>query len=150
MTREEKKKKIDAIYKSKVILESINETKENYNLSIRDMFLNHISQSDGFDINDLGTQYLASLMTMLYHERRLYYTARDTSYFDLNDENNKHYSMFGINSKTFIDEINKSIEKNPKDDGPIDELVYDVVNYFIYRYGMDADNDNQKRYGLNK
>lgn len=151
MTMDLNSKKKRALYENRVILESINEFKKHYKVSIRQMFLDHISKSDGFDENDLGTQYLASLMAILYHERRLYYADYNydfRSYYDLSDENNKHFSMFGVDKDTFIDEINKSIEKNPYDDGPLNELVYDVVDYFIYTYGLDRDNKYKKRYGL--
>ena len=140
-----------ALYRNKVVLQSINELKERHDGGVRQMFLNHISESLGFDVNDLGTQYLASLMSVLYHERRLFYKNyrnNNTSYYDLSDENNKHFSMFGVDKDKFVEEINKSIDKNPHDDGPLDELVYDVVDYFVYVYGMD--DQVKKRYGLMK
>lgn len=153
MNKLEKKKMHRALYENKKILESIKEFNKRYRVSVRKMILNHISQSDGFDENDLGTQYLASLMAVLFHERRMYYLDykdRGTEYYDLSNEDNEHFGMFGVSKDKFLSEINKSIEKNDFEEGPLDELVYDVVDYFIFRYGQDRDSVIKRKYGLIK
>lgn len=108
-------------------------------ISIRKSVLENL-ENDGFNIEDLGTQYLASLITLLYHERKLYRRKNikgKAKYWNLADWNNEHFGMLGSTKENVINAILNSISTNTIEGGPIDELVYEIADNTIYHYNRD-------------
>lgn len=127
-----------AMTRKEVIGESCRDVVERQ-VSIRKCALDYL-ENDGFNIEDQGTQYLASLITLLYHERKLYRRKdiKDKAYYwNLNDWNNEHFGMLGNTKENVINAILSSIGTNDMENGPIDELVYEMADSIIYRYNRD-------------
>lgn len=139
----DKKEKL-AMLRKEIIGASIQETKER-NISIRKEVL-EVLEEDGFNLNEQGTQYLASLITIFYHERKMYRRKdiEDKSYWNLDDWSNEHYGMLGNEKESVVNAILSSIGKNEIESGPIDDLVYDIADSMIYRYNRD--DERRERY----
>ena len=132
----DKKEKL-AMLRKEIIGASIQETKER-NINIRKEVL-EVLEEDGFNLNEQGTQYLASLITIFYHERKMYRRKdiEDKSYWNLDDWSNEHYGMLGNEKERVVNAILSSIGKNEIESGPIDDLVYDIADSMIHRYNRD-------------
>lgn len=95
--------------------------------------------NDGFNLDELGSQYIAKLIEALYHERellrRFYKRESFREYWDLKDIYNPHYFLLG-DSKLIMDEMKGSIIRSSceKDDADLNELVYDLTDLEIQRY----------------
>ena len=102
------------------------------NPSIRRRVLKDL-QNEGYNLEDIGTQYLASLITMYYHERNLYRMDNidDNGYFDLSLKYNEHYSMLGNKPDIVRDSIKNAIYNTYGEYIPIDETVYYHTNNYI-------------------
>lgn len=113
------------------------------NPSIRTRALN-ILEDDGYLKEDKGTQYLASLITLLFHERKLYRRRdiEDNGYFDLSLKNNEHYSMLGDKPNKVREEIHKAMEHAKDYYTPIDELVYIITDNIMHLYKEDGSEKN--------
>jgi len=122
---------------------SCKEVKER-NLKIR-KFVLELLEDDGFKLDDLGTQYLATLITLYYHERRMFRRKdiEDKSYWDLSKESNEHYNMLGNTSENAIELMGSAISENKRDNGPLEEIVYDIADYTCYIHNRD---DRRVRY----
>ena len=107
------------------------------NPSVRIMVLDYL-KSFGYDLNDKGTEYLATLITIFFHERKLYQQKdiEDKSYWNLKDFSNEHYQMLGDNPDNVINHISNSIDKNEYEDGSIAEVVYTLAD-IVGVYGKD-------------
>ena len=104
-----------------------------YNPSIRQNVLDDL-ESSNYSKKDLGTQYLATLITIYYHERYLF-RRRDLDsdeYFDLSNKNNEHYSMLGTTKEKAISEMEKVINRNEEEDATLPEIVYDLADAYIH------------------
>ena len=130
--------------RKEVIGASIQETKER-NINIRKEVL-EVLEEDGFNLNEQGTQYLASLITIFYHERKMYRRKdiEDKSYWNLDNWSNEHFGMLGNEKERVVNAILSSIGKNEIESGPIDDLVYDIADSMIYRYNRD--DERRERY----
>lgn len=139
----DKKEKL-AMLRKEIIGASIQETKER-NINIRKEVL-EVLEEDGFNLNEQGTQYLASLITIFYHERKMYRRKdiEDKSYWNLDDWFNEHYGMLGNEKERVVNAILSSIGKNEIESGPIDDLVYDIADSMIHRYNRD--DERRERY----
>lgn len=139
----DKKEKL-AMLRKEIIGASIQETKER-NISIRKEVL-EVLEEDGFNLNEQGTQYLASLITIFYHERKMYRRKdiEDKSYWNLDNWSNEHYGMLGNEKERVVNAILSSIGKNEIESGPIDDLVYDIADSMIHRYNRD--DERRERY----
>lgn len=107
------------------------------NPSVRILVLDYL-KSFGYDLNDKGTEYLATLITIFFHERKLYQQKNidDKSYWNLKDFSNEHYQMLGDNPDNVIKQISNSINKNEYEDGSIAEVVYTLAD-IVGVYGKD-------------
>ena len=132
------------MFRKEVIGASIQETKER-NINIRKEVL-EVLEEDGFNLNEQGTQYLASLITIFYHERKMYRRKdiEDKSYWNLDDWSNEHYGMLGNEKERVVNAILSSIGKNEIESGPSDDLVYDIADSMIHRYNRD--DERRERY----
>lgn len=132
----DKKEKL-AMLRKEIIGASIQETKER-NINIRKEVL-EVLEEDGFNLNEQGTQYLASLITIFYHERKMYRRKdiEDKSYWNLDNWSNEHFGMLGNEKERVVNAILSSIGKNEIESGPIDDLVYDIADSMIHRYNRD-------------
>ena len=118
-----------------------------FNPYIRDRILEDLERG-GYDINDKGTQYMATIALIFYHERKLFRRndIEDNGYWDLDLDYNEHFSMLGRNINEVKREITKAIEKS--DDYGIcsmAEVIYDEADYYGY-YGKDRDDKKRKSY----
>jgi len=139
----DKKEKL-AMLRKEIIGASIQETKER-NINIRKEVL-EVLEEDGFNLNEQGTQYLASLITIFYHERKMYRRKdiEDKSYWNLDNWSNEHFGMLGNEKERVVNAILSSIGKNEIESGPIDDLVYDIADSMIHRYNRD--DERRERY----
>ena len=113
-----------------------------------DDYINDSLESDGFDINNEGVIYLAKLICILYHERKLYYDCCDDpfNYWNLDNFSNIHYEMLGGNRNKVIHSIISSFVKNDlTGDLAISDYVYSFVDNMGY-YSADKKNSKRKRY----
>jgi len=98
---------------------------------------------DGFNLEELGTEYIAKLIFLLYHERSLlemYYKRPGyQGYWDLSNDMNSHYKLLG-NTKNKINNIRLAIEHSTceENDADINELIYDLTDLEIRRYCEDS------------
>jgi len=129
--------------RKELIGDSCKEVKER-NIKIREFVL-EILEDDGFKLENPGTQYLATLITLYYHERKMFRRGdiQDKSYWDLTINSNEHYNMLGNTSENAINLIDSAISENKRDSGPLEEIVYDIADYTCYRYNID---DRRVRY----
>ena len=113
------------------------------NPSIRQRVLEDL-EADDFIMDEKGTQYLATLITMYYHERKLF-RRKDIEakgYFDLSLKNNAHYSMLGTTPIKAKEEMNKSIEHSNAGFITIEELAYETADNYIHRLREPGDEKN--------
>ena len=119
---------------------SMNLSKEN-GLNIYKNALRRLD-NDGFNIDNKGSQYIADLINLFYHERKLlekYYKRPSyQGYWDLSDIKNPHYINIG-NGKFVISEMRNEIIKSPyeDDDADLNELIYDLTDIEIARCNED-------------
>lgn len=133
--------------RKEIIGDSCREEKNCYqNPPLRKSILNSL-EWDGFDLEEQGTQYLASLITIFFHERKLYRRKdiEDKSYWDISDYNNEHYRMLGTSKENVINAILYSIFKNETEFGSIEEIVYELADEYGY-YGRDRDDRKRVPY----
>lgn len=99
------------------------------NPSIRERALDSLEWI-GYQKEDKGTQYLATLITIFYHERKLYHRKDfpDKRYWDLEDWNNEHYGMMGAPKERVIYEILEANSHNPDLCCPFEETVYRITD----------------------
>ena len=111
--------------------------------NIRETFLENLEWI-GFDRDNAGTKHLATIATILFHERKLYSRSdiTDKSYFDLSDFNNEHYGMLGLPKEKVIYDI---LNTNKDFSCPYDLLIYDMVDKLGY-YGFDVNDEKRKAY----
>jgi len=121
--------------RKEIIGASCKEVKEK-RINVRKFVLNTL-ELDGFKKGDKGTEYLATLITILYHERKMLEYMDDRSYWDLSDLLNEHYSMLGDTKENVISIINKSINKNELDDGPLENIAYQIADYTNYHFNKN-------------
>ena len=112
--------------------------------SVRNSILMDLENS-GFRLNRVGTQYLATLITMYFHERKLFRRKdiEDNGYFDLSLKNNEHFSMLG----TTPDKARKAMENSIRNaeywnGASIAEVVYTLADNYMYMYREDGDEKN--------
>ena len=112
------------------------------NPSIRQRILYDLEE-DGFILEEKGTQYIATLATIYFHERKLFRRKDniDNGYFDLNLKYNAHYSMLGTMPDMARDEINKSMEHSGNYMS-IEELIYELADKYMYKIREDGDEKN--------
>lgn len=84
----------------------------------------------GYDKTDRGTQYLAALITIFYHEKDFYHGKdfRDKSYWNLEDWDNEHYGMMGVPKEREIYDILTANSHNPDLSCPFEETVYQIAD----------------------
>lgn len=84
----------------------------------------------GYDKMDRGTQYLAALITIFYHEKDFYHgkDLPDKSYWNLEDWNNEHYGMMGVPKEKVIYDILTANSHNPDLSCPFEETVYQIAD----------------------
>ena len=87
----------------------------------------------GYQKEDKGTQYLATLITIFYHEKKLYHRKDfpDKSYWNLDDWNNEHYGMMGAPKKRVIYDILEANSHNTDLSCPFEETVYEIADYSL-------------------
>lgn len=143
-----KEKYFRAMARIEAIKASIETTKKSY-VNIRRHALS-ILEYDGFNVKDKGTQYLASLITLYFHERKFYEKVGERKtyegYWDLDKLSNEHYKMLGNKPTEVVKEILIAIEKNEMEDCMIDDLVYDLTDSLIHAYDRDYVFDNDKEF----
>lgn len=146
MEKQLREKYFKSMQRARYIGESCKDVKGHVNIR------QHILQTlkgDGFDINHQGTQYLASLITLYFHERRLYrkYGERKNceGYWNLNDWDNEHYGMLGNTKENVVYSILSAIGKNDMENGPIDELVYEIADSYIRSYDREEILDSEEK-----
>ncbi len=100
---------------------------------------------DGFDITQKGTEYIAKFIDVLYHEKELLLLCFNRrgeidgfwkDFWNLNDRNNPHYTLYG-DSNIIIPEMRKSIKSSlyESDDTNLNELIYQITDTQIDRRG---------------
>ena len=100
------------------------------NPSIRESILEDLSNRN-WDAFDLGSQYIATLATMYYHERELFKRKDNKEYFDLSIYDNEHLKMLGTTPYKARIAMNKAIYKYEGSYLPIDEIVYELADEYI-------------------
>lgn len=113
------------------------------NPSIRQRILDDLKE-DGFFLEEKGTQYIATLSTIYFHERKLFRRKDiiDNGYFDLSLKYNAHYSMLGTKPDIVREEITKSIKHSGNEYISIEELVYELADKYIYLTREKGDEKN--------
>ncbi len=121
------------------------------NPSVRQRTLEDLEE-EGFNLKDKGTQYLATLITIYFHERKLFRIKNFTNqayfdktilrYFNLNRKDNEHYSMLGTTKEKAVKEMNNAIAKSNNPNTTIEEIVYDIADYYITKHREDGDEKN--------
>lgn len=113
---------------------SIEET-DNLKLSISLVALDLLEEL-GFDRMAKGTDYLAEIIEILYHERKIF--DGNNSFFDFNDKRNNHYSFaneyFECGLKNLHKAIEEEIAKSYVSDSSMNDIVYNVANDLISQY----------------
>lgn len=95
--------------------------------------------NDGFDTSQIGTRYIAKLVEVFYHEKKLlvraYKRASLKGYWDLNDKENPHYFSLGVSEEVMTKMreaiIGSTLEENDTD---FNEMIYDLADQEIFRY----------------
>ena len=108
-------------------------TKSLKKVSIYDLALEELYWH-GFPKDGKATKYLATLITIFYHERELYAKTRKNhrEYWNLRSWDNKHYQMLGQNNELLIKEITNALKNNKEEKRNLEEIVYDTADYFGY------------------
>lgn len=90
----------------------------------------------GFDRTASGTEYLADIIEILYHERKVF--DGKNRFFDFNDKSNSHYSFANeyhecglINLQRRITE---AVAKSYVSDSSLNDIIYAVANDIISQY----------------
>lgn len=100
----------------------------------------------GFNKDDAGTQYIATLATIFFHERELYRREdTDKSYWDLSDCDNVHYGMLGLPKQKVIADILTVMDKNAYASRSHETLIYNLADDLEY-YCSDHDAEKRKPY----
>lgn len=101
--------------------------------------------SNGFNLEEKGTNYLINLITMFYQERKLFnerlYSDYYRDFWDLSDENNVHYRLLGNNPEEVRLSIEESIN-NSYYNNDISKLVYTTAD----KFGYNKDNSDKISY----
>ena len=108
--------------------------------------IKYLLSSYGYNIKELGTEYLLKLIDIFYHERNLYNIkeTNDFDYWNLSNYSNIHYKLLNDNSEEVVKEINKSINNNKLEkDINIEEIVYQITDEIIAY--SDNKNTNYKK-----
>ena len=99
-----------------------------YDLALEELYWH------GFSKEAKATKYLATLITIFYHERKLYDKKGKSheEYWNLGSWDNKHYKMLGQNSEFLIKEITTALKNNKEEKRSLEEIIYDTADYFGY------------------
>lgn len=101
----------------------------NKKVPIKENVLNDLN-NDGYNIELNGTKLIADLITMFYHERKLFDMMKNNIYYNrfwnLDNNDNVHYKMLGLDSEEAILQMQESIDNNT-----ISSIVYPIVDKYI-------------------
>ena len=101
----------------------------NKKVPIKENVLNDLNNA-GYDIELKGTKLIADLITMFYHERKLFSMMKNNIYYNrfwnLDNNDNVHYKMLGLDSEEAILQMQESIDNNT-----ISSIVYPIVDKYI-------------------
>ena len=96
---------------------------------IEENVLNDLKNA-GYDIELKGTKLIADLITMFYHERKLFGLMNNNIYYNrfwnLDNNDNVHYKMLGLDSEEAILQMQESIDNNS-----ISNIVYNIADKYI-------------------
>ena len=96
---------------------------------IEENVLNDLKNA-GYDIELNGTKLIADLITMFYHERKLFSLMDNNIYYNrfwnLDNNDNVHYKMLGLDSEEAILQMQESIDNNS-----ISNIVYNIADKYI-------------------
>lgn len=96
---------------------------------IEENVLNDLKNA-GYDIELNGTKLIADLITMFYHERKLFGLMNNNIYYNrfwnLDNNDNVHYKMLGLDSEEAILQMQESIDNNS-----ISNIVYNIADKYI-------------------
>ena len=123
------------ILRNKIVKESCQEVKEK-NYQVRSQALEELKWS-GFDVQNIGTQYLATLITIFFHERKLYSMSDKSFYWNLADRQNEHYKMLGTKPKQVIKSINEVVKENIDEEGPVEDIVYELADNIAWNHNHE-------------
>ncbi len=120
------------------IIKSISEA-ESLKINIHQAILRLLMEL-GFDVNYLGTKYLATLIEMIYHERRIF--DGDKKFFNFDAENNAHYcfvnELYNSSLADITNYINESVTRSYVGDKSLNSIIYSIVNDVIRQYDKGA------------
>lgn len=129
------------IQRNKIVALSSKELSEK-GINIKEEVLN-VLKEEGFNIEESGTRYLASLIALLFHERKLYQRLHDRqsyqNYWNLNDEKNEHYHMLGDNSRQVIKAMKESLKTSKRDSEMISSLIFRITDEIVKNYDKDKE-----------
>ena len=101
----------------------------NKKVPIEECVLNDLNNA-GYDIELNGTKLIADLITMFYHERKLFDMMKNNIYYNrfwnLDNNDNVHYKMLGLDSEEAILQMQESINNNS-----ISSIVYSIADKYI-------------------
>lgn len=101
----------------------------NKKVPIKENVLNDLNNA-GYNIELNGTKLIADLITMFYHERKLFSMMKNNIYYNrfwnLDNNDNVHYKMLGLDSEEAILQMQESIDNNT-----ISSIVYPIVDRYI-------------------
>ena len=109
--------------------------------TIKEKAMSDLEWAD-YDITKPGANFLATIISIFFHERKLYRRKDivDKSYWNLSDLDNEHYKMLGVDKEKVLFEIQKVIGNSS-----IENIVYTIAdNYGCYEY--DRDDERRKPY----
>lgn len=90
----------------------------------------------GFERKTLGTVYLADVIEILYHERKVF--DRENKFFDFDDKRNNNYLFANeyheCGLKNLLQEIYKEISKSYVSNNTLNDIIYGVTNDLISQY----------------
>jgi len=125
--------------RNKIITSSSKEISEK-GINIKEEILN-ILKEEGFDIEESGTKYLASLTALLFHERKLYQKLHKREsyqdYWNLSDDKNEHYQMLGASSRQVINAMKASIAASDKSMETIPSLIFNITDNLVQSYDKE-------------
>lgn len=116
------------------MMKSMAET-EKVKLSISTIALDLLEEL-GLNRKNLGTIYLADVIEILYHERKVF--DGENKFFDFNDKRNNNYSFANeyheCGLKHLVHEIEKEVSKSYVSDNSLNDVIYGVTNDVISQY----------------
>lgn len=128
--------------RKEIIGDSCKSLKEN-KISIYKIALDSLERAD-YEMDHVGTKLLAKLVTILYHERKMYRRCDvDKRYWNLSDWGNEHYKMLGADYLMATRCINDAINHSDDNGSSIAEVAYEMADYYAYLYNND---ERRERY----